>query len=225
MSNFNVIAVFYVSGIYLTCTMAITTLSMVLTVLVLNLHSITERPVPHWIRVVVLEYLAKLFCRCDDHSSTHSSSSAGHDGQYHDPHGQYTDPHAARHKKRKVLHHANPLHHTELEPDADTEQVPIITMNGARGIHGNTETTSFVFLAAQEHNHNIHKNDYYVQEPEKKPDYSKDWQRLAEILDRLFFWAFLLAIIAISLLLFHPLTKEYIQPSAAEAPTETPTAT
>ena len=45
--------------------MAITTLSMVLTVMVLNLHSISDRPVPRWMRVIILDYLAKLFCKCD----------------------------------------------------------------------------------------------------------------------------------------------------------------
>ena len=42
------------------------------------------------------------------------------------------------------------------------------------------------------------------------PDYSKDWHALAEVVDRLFFWTFFLAIIAISILLFHPLTKDFI---------------
>ena len=203
-----------VAGIYLTCTMAITTLSMVLTVLVLNLHSISERPVPRWIRVLVLEYLAKLFCRCDDHTSIQRE--------------QDTTPNHTRKKKRKVLHHSNPMHNSTRgiaeTDDTDTEQVPIIALNGDGRVgfnnSGNTgmETTSFVLLSSQERNHNIHKaphqhNEVLLQDGEKKPDYSKDWQRLAEIVDRLFFWAFLLAIIAISLLLFHPLTKEYIYPT------------
>jgi hypothetical protein len=42
-----------------------------------------------------------------------------------------------------------------------------------------------------------------------KPDYSKDWQAVAEVVDRLFFWSFLMTIIAISLVLFHPLTKNF----------------
>ena len=51
-------------GIYLTCTMAITTLSMVLTVFVLNLHHITDRPVPHWVKRLVLVYLARMMGIC-----------------------------------------------------------------------------------------------------------------------------------------------------------------
>ena len=47
-------------GIYLTCTMAITTLSMVLTVFVLNLHHVGDRPVPRWLRQLMLVYFARL---------------------------------------------------------------------------------------------------------------------------------------------------------------------
>ena len=45
------------------------------------------------------------------------------------------------------------------------------------------------------------------QQPEKPEDYSKDWKKIAEIFDRLFFWLFLLAIVISTLILFHPLTK------------------
>ena len=188
--------------------MAITTLSMVLTVLVLNLHAISERPVPHYIRIIILEYLAKLFCRCDEHQPQQQSSASNH---------------VRKKKKRKTvhLHHANPMHNnTGTDDDTDPEQVPIIALNG--GINAPTpgvETTSFVFLSSnhQQNHNNIRTSDNHITsdtevavDPDFKVDYSKDWQRLAEIVDRMFFWTFLLAIIAISLLLFHPLTKDFI---------------
>ena len=40
--------------------MAITTLSMVLTVFVLNLHHISERPIPGWARNVLFVGLARI---------------------------------------------------------------------------------------------------------------------------------------------------------------------
>jgi len=44
-------------------TMALGTMSVCLTVLVLNLHHRdAERPVPRWARVLVLRYLARLLC-------------------------------------------------------------------------------------------------------------------------------------------------------------------
>ena len=47
-------------GIYLTCTMAITTLAMILTVLVLNLYHSSDRPVPNWATNVIFIGLARL---------------------------------------------------------------------------------------------------------------------------------------------------------------------
>ncbi|CAD5113333.1 DgyrCDS2509 [Dimorphilus gyrociliatus] len=49
--------------IYLTCTMAFGTVSVCLTVLVLNLHHRdSERKIPKWVRIIVLNYLSKLLC-------------------------------------------------------------------------------------------------------------------------------------------------------------------
>ena len=41
---------------------------------------------------------------------------------------------------------------------------------------------------------------------ETPPDYSKDWKRIAEIFDRLFFYLFAFAFVVSTLILFHPLT-------------------
>ncbi|CAD5112703.1 DgyrCDS1923 [Dimorphilus gyrociliatus] len=49
-------------GIYLTVTMAITTLSMVLTVFVLNLHYISDRPVPSWAKTLIIDYMGRCMC-------------------------------------------------------------------------------------------------------------------------------------------------------------------
>ena len=49
-----------------------------------------------------------------------------------------------------------------------------------------------------------------AEEAEKK-DYAKEWQCVAEVFDRLFFWLFLLAILISTLVLFHPLTDSYIK--------------
>ena len=41
---------------------------------------------------------------------------------------------------------------------------------------------------------------------EEKEDFAKDWKRIAEICDRLFFYLFLFAFVITTLILFHPLT-------------------
>ena len=52
-------------GIYLTCTMAITTMAMVATVFVLNLYGMKEKPLPKWAKTVFISYMAKFLCMCN----------------------------------------------------------------------------------------------------------------------------------------------------------------
>ncbi len=55
-------------------------------------------------------------------------------------------------------------------------------------------------------------------DPKKlEEEWGKEWRRLAEVVDRLFFWVFLSAIVITTLLLFHPLTKAYFSLLGDEA--------
>jgi len=49
-------------GIYLTSTMAITTLAMIATVFVLNLYNMREKPVPIWAKKIVIFHVARMIC-------------------------------------------------------------------------------------------------------------------------------------------------------------------
>ncbi|ESN92595.1 hypothetical protein HELRODRAFT_131728, partial [Helobdella robusta] len=49
-------------GVYLTCTMAITTLAMVATVFVGNLYERKDRPVPKWVKTLLFGHMAKILC-------------------------------------------------------------------------------------------------------------------------------------------------------------------
>ncbi|CAD5125518.1 DgyrCDS13725 [Dimorphilus gyrociliatus] len=51
-------------GVYLTATMAITTLSMILTVFVLNLHYVTEKPLSPFVKRLMLVYVARMLGMC-----------------------------------------------------------------------------------------------------------------------------------------------------------------
>ena len=206
--------------------MAITTLSMVLTVFILNLHGIADRPVPAFVRIVVLVHLAKLFCmsiekdRKNTDKVTSSSTTSNKQSNYN------------RHQKRKKCATISNKYNRPLAMVDDDMDEPIIALNGSMSSnHGTGQETSFM----QEL---INKNHNYAKQPEvfecvhagnnedirflpspdieenaeedEEPDFSKDWHRLAEVVDRLFFWTFLIAIIAISILLFHPLGKEVL---------------
>jgi len=52
-----------IAGVYTTFVMLMNTWSVMLTVLVLNLHHRNEcRPIPAWLRIVAFEGLARLLC-------------------------------------------------------------------------------------------------------------------------------------------------------------------
>ncbi|KAK2156584.1 hypothetical protein LSH36_209g02016 [Paralvinella palmiformis] len=101
--------------------------------------------------------------------------------------------------------------------DEEADQVPIIVLNGT------TAATNAASGSGQEAG-GAAAYPVPQADPEKcrsrcrstsrgeaggMPDYSNEWQIVAEVVDRLFFWTFLTGLIAISLLLFHPLTKDY----------------
>lgn len=186
---------------------------MVLTVLVLNLNAISERPVPYWVRLIVLEYMARLFCRCG--ATTASGSKCGRArgvaGNVTSGSGQLSASYHSQSSLRRTPPYGTTINN-RMREDPD-EEVPIIALNGNIT---SAQETSFAF-----HN-NRHRADIggtsksrprslisrTVSEQKETVDFSKDWQQLAEVVDRLFFWSFLFAIIGISLLLFHPLTKQ-----------------
>lgn len=200
--------------------MAITTLSMVLTVMVLNLHSVSERPVPRWVKIVVLKYLARLFClsplsdadiygtKLDRlvqqlHGGVVGRSGGG--GAGGGGVGGALSP--GRMRMRKTVSMGSAL-------DEDTEEhVPIIAINGAVS-SAHAQETSFVHMrtpfARNNNSSKAFEEGAEGKVEEEPPDFSKEWHKLAEVVDRLFFWTFLIAILAISILLFHPLTKEMI---------------
>lgn len=169
-----------IAGIYLTCTMAITTLSMVLTVFVLNLHHISDRPVPPLVRKVVFIYLARVLGMCGTTDEIMTAK--------------------PKHSQRK-------FRHSNIADANIDERTAIIELHNRPGQNSANVGTNHHSLRGS-------RDPKYMQtayrdqdiEAEMQEDYAKDWKRLAEIFDRLFFWLFLMAILISTLVLFHPLT-------------------
>ena len=174
------------AGVYLTCTMAITTLAMVATVFVLNLYGMKEKPVPPWAKTLFTVYLARFLCMCN---CAETPETRRDDSEYN-VHARAT----------------NPLHHNKHQ-----REQPILKRNSAdmipwrsRGSEAeplrrpSSTPTGLTFVPI--HQQNFDKNG------ENKPDYNKDWIHVAAVFDRLFFWLCLIFIVVTTLLLFHPLT-------------------
>ena len=153
-----IISFFLFSGIYLTCTMAITTLSMVLTVFVLNLHHITDRPVPTWVKRLVFIYLARMLCMCSAIESDSANNSP------------------VNTKNKKLGLYRQPV--DTMVSDCE-ERTAIIELQN-RGVNGGTESAK---LSPQLSETSYPMLNRMRQEEEKKePNYSKDWVKIAPLL-------------------------------------------
>ena len=165
--------------------MAITTLSMVLTVFVLNLHHVTDRPVPSWVKRLVFIYLARMLCMCNAIESDSAANS----------------PVNGKNKNKKLGLYRTPV--DTMVSDSE-ERTAIIELQN-RNVNGGTDSAK---LSPQLSETNYPMlNRIQKDEDKKEPNYSKDWIKMAEVFDRLFFWSFLLAILISTLVLFHPLTN------------------
>lgn len=193
--------------------MAITTLSMVLTVFILNLHHITDRPVPKWLRRLVLVYLARLLCMCQYQPP--SSSSAFDSDDEMDNNSKYrVTPNSlgqAIGSQIGILASLNgTLGNGSPAQTNNRAKKSTATRSNSHGGGGNN-----VFVNP----HGVHYSSgfsYADDAPREKVDvkrleeeWGREWRHLAEVVDRLFFWLFLSAIVITTLLLFHPLTKAY----------------
>ena len=184
--------------------MAITTLSMVLTVFVLNLHHITDRPVPRWARSLVLVYLARLLCMC----------------QYVPPPPEDDEVTLVRDRQNKNKKHK--VMPNSLGKAIGSQIGLLASLNGTLGVAtnpANPKRKRDDLLPRTMDRHAPHYRSQYTfgnEEFKDKPDpkrkeeeWAREWRHLAEVVDRLFFWLFLSAIVITTLLLFHPLTKAY----------------
>ena len=200
--------------------MAITTLSMVLTVFVLNLHHITDRPVPQWVKRLVLIYLARMMGICikldnDKGNKVPKTRNRRHGG----PLGNHVN---FRRTSVRLDNNDERTAIIELQPVGNSSnQSPMHTANG------DTERTSLMQDKVYSDNDSIpsgsparggfHYGTTTNLANQKKDDkqleqeWARDWRRVAEVFDRLFFWLFLLAILISTLVLFHPLSDAYMK--------------
>ena len=174
--------------------MGITTLSMILTVFVLNLHHITDKPVPIWIKRLCFIYLARMLGMCGTANEALQEQ---------------------KHLNRKSTF----FRRSSIVVDTDGEERAAIFELQNRSTPANTNGGPE--SATNSNNANMHTNTHALilnsrpskhrEEEPPKEDFAKDWKRVAEVFDRLFFWLFLLAIFISTMILFHPLTKSYMR--------------
>lgn len=151
--------------IYLTATMTLGTISICLTVLVLNVHHRGARyPVPYWLKKFILSYLSRVVCV----RARAARATANNRGKAF----------AKKMEKMKKIPEGN-----GVVDDMELLSLTVGTRpsNGPRvvPVKDNAITTC--------DNHNVCSCGAGSGEEEME-DFSKDWHELAHVLDRVFFW-------------------------------------
>ena len=209
---------FSIVGIYLTCTMAITTLSVLATVFVLNLYGMKERPVPPWAKRLFVVYIARLLCMCN----CRNDALAADEEESYDIKQNSSQMYRATNNKRKSIHHqllsvdrddvTQPLNSTtsgggDISPRFQRSTTPNVLIGNAAPPRRRATTFGLpmprpvVPVPVP-----VSNGSTATEDEKKKEDYTKDWVHVAAVMDRLFFLLCLLFIVITTLLLFHPLT-------------------
>ena len=147
--------------------MALGTMSVCMTVLVLNFHHRdSERPVPKWAKILVFTYLAKILCVGARKPRTlagkmHLLEREERENHHNNGGSQVT----IRHGLRRIAHDVGLLK-------------PMLSPNGELDANATTKLS-------------IGDAVYPVKQPADKtgakPDNSTDWKEIAHVLDRFFF--------------------------------------
>ena len=194
-------------GIYLTCTMTITTLSMVLTVFVLNLHHVTDRPVPPWLERLVLVYIARIVGKCSagreaSHLIKRNMHAVLATNEPNDLGGSLESPQSQVSCRRAQLR----IIQSGEDSDSAAAFVEVQESKPSNSEMGFPDSTKYEVWNGQ-----YSRKDEDLKTYDDKVDYGKEWRKVAEVFDRLFFWLFLMAILISTLVLFHPLTDSYLK--------------
>ena len=148
---------------------------MVLTVFVLNLHHKEDTPVPAWLKTFTLKYLARIALMCDITKTPKASSKTVN-------------------SSTKQIHRNGHLLEDERQGFIEMGMCPRNRLATGRGEHVICKI-----------NGTHAQSNLVTPEVTTVRSYARDWQNVAKVFDRLFFWLFLLAIITSTVALFHPI--------------------
>lgn len=183
-------------GIYLTVTMGMTSLSIILTVFVLQLHHVGphQRPVPRWLRFLCVDILARFMCmrqsqipqpfvdefRKDDMCLTTFFENVENGNTAGTCNGNIQ-----QNSNNTINNYQNDKYHIEMERDKTHQKI-----------------TNHLKLL-------VEKQDY----EENHQGIVHEWQFVAHVMDRVLFWIFLFAAVLSSILILvvQPLMKPPLQ--------------
>ncbi|CAB1450462.1 unnamed protein product [Pleuronectes platessa] len=108
-------------GKYYIATMTMVTASTSLTIFIMNIHfcGAEAKPVPHWAKVLIIDYMSKIFCVYEVGENCATASTSSSSSSFHSPQDDILHPHLSSHA------HANgkPGSHSHRE-DRQNQKYP-----------------------------------------------------------------------------------------------------
>ena len=190
--------------------MTLGTVSVCLTVLVLNVHHRgAQNPIPKWVARLILVYIAKMLCMKTSHHQSHYQMRTPLN---HLRHSRSTVDKIYVKRRDKMMKMGSSttsntdgngiMEDMELlsltinsnsTPTSKKQNNSAITANGPRMMNRTNSSAR----------HHVDISDH--SDEDELPDYSKQWHEMAHVLDRLFFWFLLLAMtISALVILLYP---------------------
>ena len=201
-------------GVYTTFVMFMNTTSVMLTVLVLNLHHRNERkPVPGWVRTVAFDFLARVLCMRSKNENYYQQNG------YNRPEVEPKAQSQLRERKKKQKSDSYNLAYAARQFSTNLPSSAVMfTPNNSTSSPTENATYTESKSSYRSRVHEDHKAQYasVPREPTgggagsdaDTPPYDhymhphpehQQWKALARIVDRLFFWLTLFALISASL--------------------------
>lgn len=176
------------------------TWSVMLTVLVLNLHHRNgHKPVPRWVRAFVFEGLARILCM---YSRTHKRKRDYHKMMAVTEMGNNAKKNKSQRLKTDNVKDGYSVNFAS--PKYSSNSTRIISSTGDVNTHVQStppsrNSSSNTYSTNDDFNNKVKDVTESLLEPTQYVNYElQEWKRVARVVDRLFFWLTLLALISVS---------------------------
>lgn len=183
---------FCVSGKYYIATMTMITASTALTIIIMNLHHCGSeaKPVPQWAKVIILDYMSKIFfvydvgenCTSPKREKEEERKLEGDDGCQR------------RHKEVRS-------HHSNRKDDRDLKEKLNGNLNKSYGVNGENVRETVNCCSCYK---TLIKNIEYIANcvRDHKANRAKgiEWKKVAKVMDRFFMWIFFIMVFFMSVL-------------------------
>ena len=188
--------------------MAMTSLSIVLTVFVLQLHHVGphQKPVPNWIRKVVIDYISKILCM-----RSHLASYYGYD--YKDCKERMTLGTTTSCNRREEMCLTSFMENIDYKESNNCNgrlnQSPLHLSRGPGGLDHDGKNNAKGGVKYDRISKHLKILVSKHDSEDEYQDIINEWRLVAHIMDRFLFWLFLIGSIlsSVSILVFRPMSK------------------